>query len=127
MLVLQSHLDVFKAQAEAALEFGPQIINSHSLRDSHTFDEATQFFEDALAWQQSMGIEVVTPGRCLPVVSHYPQQVLHECHRKRFLHSPWYARDFLPRFPQLLMTADLSHWINVVRDTQLHTVESNVL
>jgi len=39
--------------------------------------------------------------------------VCHETHRKRFLHSPWVARDFLPKFPKMKLVADLSHWINI--------------
>ena len=63
----------------------------------------------------------------LPAI--YPR-VLHETHRKRFLHSPWVARGFVPKFPDLKvsssiffglnwnlfslkMVADLSHWVNV--------------
>ena len=26
---------------------------------------------------------------------------MHETHRKRFLHSPWVGRDFVPKFPDL--------------------------
>ena len=39
--------------------------------------------------------------------------VLFEGHRKRYLHSPWVARDFLPDFPELKFVADHSHWICV--------------
>ena len=39
--------------------------------------------------------------------------VYHEGHRKRYLHSPWVARDFVPRHPDLQLVADLSHWICV--------------
>ena len=51
---------------------------------------------EALAWQKQTGFKV-----------------RHETHRKRFLHSPWVARSFVPKFPQLKMVADLSHWINI--------------
>lgn len=37
----------------------------------------------------------------------------HETHRKRWLHSPWVTRDFLPRHPELKVVADLSHWVCV--------------
>ena len=41
---------------------------------------AEEFFTRALAWQQEKGYNVY-----------------HETHRKRFLHSPWVARRFMPR------------------------------
>ena len=45
---------------------------------------AEEFFTRALAWQQEKGYTVY-----------------HETHRKRFLHSPWVARRFMPRWPLL--------------------------
>ena len=30
---------------------------------------------------------------------------MHETHRKRFLHSPWVGRDFVPKFPDLKLVA----------------------
>jgi len=38
--------------------------------------------------------------------------ILHETHRKRFLHSPWVCRDFLPEYDDndLRIVADLSHF-----------------
>ena len=57
-------------------------------------------------------------------------RVLHEGHRKRFLHSPWVARDFLPRHPDLEFVADFSHWINVAEtdtnDPALNAVIADV-
>ena len=38
---------------------------------------------------------------------------MHEGHRKRFLHSPWVCRDFLPKFPNLKFVADLSHFTTI--------------
>ena len=57
---------------------------------------AGQFFTEALRWQAEKGY-----------------RVLHETHRKRFLHSAWTARGFVPQFDDLKMVADLSHWINI--------------
>jgi sugar phosphate isomerase/epimerase len=93
---VKEHLAVFKAQVETAQFFDPVLVNSHSLKDYHTFAEAGEFFENVLPWQDSKGFTVY-----------------HETHRKRFLHSPWVARDFLPKFPKMKLVADLSHWINV--------------
>jgi len=83
-------------KVEAAQVLSPTLINCHALKDYFTEEMATQFFTEVLAWQEQ---------------NNY--RVLHETHRKRFLHSPWVARSFVPKFPELKMVADLSHWINV--------------
>lgn len=91
--IVQSHQIVFKEQVDAAMSaFDPAYINSHSGNDSFTRKMAVDFFEDAIAFDET---------------------VMHETHRKRYLHSPWVARDFVPLFPKLRLVADLSHWINV--------------
>ena len=91
--VVQKHIDVWKEQVDAIQEHFPDhcdFINSHSGKDYFTWDMAEQFFRTAL--------------------EHNPD-VMHEGHRKRFLHSPWVCRDFLiPRFPELKFVADLSHF-----------------
>lgn len=94
--LVETHLKVFKEQVTAAQEFQPTLVNSHSLKDNFTEEMAREFFQEALAWQEQMGYRVV-----------------HETHRKRFLHSPWVGRDFVPKFPDLKLVADLSHWVNV--------------
>lgn len=94
--IVDSHMQIFKEQVDAAQEFSPTLINSHSLKDYFTRDMAFEWFSKALSWQKT---------------NKY--QVHHEGHRKRFLHSPWVARDFLPEFPELKFVADFSHWINV--------------
>ena len=91
--VVDEHLVLFKEQADASREFfGDRLefINSHSCKDYFTADMAEAFFSAAL---------------------EHDGEVMHEGHRKRFLHSPWVARDFLvPNFPELRFVADLSHW-----------------
>jgi len=94
--LVETHLQVFKEQVTAAQEFQPTLVNSHSLKDNFTEEMAREFFQEALAWQEQTGYRVV-----------------HETHRKRFLHSPWVGRDFVPKFPDLKLVADLSHWVNV--------------
>ncbi|TRY63993.1 hypothetical protein TCAL_02079 [Tigriopus californicus] len=94
--LIETHFKVFHEQVQMAQEFQPTLINSHSLKDYFTEEMAEQFFSKALAWQIEMGYTV-----------H------HETHRKRFLHSPWLSRQFVPKHSNLTMVADLSHWINV--------------
>eukprot|EP00949_MAST-11_sp_MAST-11-sp1_P005211 g5211.t1 len=94
--LVKTHLAVFKEQVEAAQALNPTLIVSHTLRDFFTFAMAEEFFSEALRWEQENGFIVA-----------------HETHRGRFLYSPWVARDFLPKFPQMKLCADLSHWVNV--------------
>ena len=55
---------------------------------------AEEFFTRALAWQQEKGYTVY-----------------HETHRKRFLHSPWVARRFMPRWPLLSISTLSIHYL----------------
>ncbi len=90
--VVRQHLDVWREQVDGVKEHFPahcEFVNSHSGKDYFTTGMAETFFDAALA--------------------HDPD-VLHEGHRKRFLHSPWTCRDFLPKFPDLKFVADLSHF-----------------
>jgi hypothetical protein len=94
--LVREHLAVWKEQVEAAQFLEPTLVVSHSLKDYFTIKMAEDFFTEALKWEAETGYIVC-----------------HETHRKRFLYSPWVARDFVPKFPTLKITADLSHWINV--------------
>lgn len=88
------HLDVWKAQVEEALEMGASKVNSHSGYDYFTRSEAEQFFYQAQEFEKNIEVPI-----------------LHETHRKRVLGFPWVAREILPSFPTLKLTADLSHWV----------------
>ena len=37
--------------------------------------------------------------------------VAHETHRRRLLWNPWQARDLMKAVPELMVNADLSHWV----------------
>eukprot|EP01083_Nonionella_stella_P125927 380953_1 len=70
---------VLKKQVEDALDFNPIKINSHSMRDFFSFQEAYSFFNEVIPFQNQI---TDTP-------------IMHETHRKRFFHSPWVCRDFV--------------------------------
>ena len=55
-------------------------LKKNIFQDYFTDEMAVAFFTEAVAWQKSKGYVV-----------H------HETHRKRFLYSPWVARNFVPR------------------------------
>ena len=54
------------------------------MKDYFTQAMAEEFFNDVLAWQKE---------------NNY--NVYHETHRKRFLHSPWVARSFVEKYPEM--------------------------
>ena len=68
----------------AAQEFSPTLVNCHALKDYFTPEMAEQFFTEVLAWQEEE-----------------KYNVYHETHRKRFLHSPWVARSFVEKYPEM--------------------------
>ncbi len=109
---VEDHLRVFQDQVLHAYDIdNTEFVNAHSGNDYWTFDQAEEYFEAALEFQDEQGLEV-----------------FHEGHRKRFLHSPWVARDFVrDRCPDIKLTADLSHWINVAETDTSDPVLTEVI
>eukprot|EP00730_Choanoeca_flexa_P001476 TRINITY_DN10650_c0_g2_i3.p1 TRINITY_DN10650_c0_g2~~TRINITY_DN10650_c0_g2_i3.p1 ORF type:complete len:317 (+),score=58.16 TRINITY_DN10650_c0_g2_i3:42-992(+) len=94
----QEHYEVFREQVRGAMEYDPVFVDSHSGKDYFTVDQADEFFQQAIELQKTEAEGLL---------------LMHETHRKRYLHSPWVARDFVPRYPDLKLCADLSHFINI--------------
>jgi len=90
------HLVSFEKQVMRATDFNPLFINSQSARDSMSEAEQDHFFDEALTIEQRSGL-----------------QVAHETHRSRAMFTPWTTARLLNRFPDLRITADFSHWVNV--------------
>jgi len=107
----KQHFDVWKAQIEESLSIGSSVlkINSHTGNDYFRMNEVEELFSRCLEYEKS----VSTP-------------IMHETHRKRILHSPWHTREILPKFPQMKIVADLSHFICVAetdtKDVELTTM-----
>ncbi|WP_094556039.1 sugar phosphate isomerase/epimerase [Synechococcus sp. 1G10] len=72
---------------------------------------------------QPLGVTVITGSdswswpqqswfwdRALELASASPLPVSFETHRSRSLADPWRIRSWLERYPQLRLTADISHW-----------------
>lgn len=87
------HAASFAEQAERAASFGPQLIVSHSAKDSMPFAEQVKFFQAALDVERSIGIPVA-----------------HETHRARAMFTPWATTALLKELPELRIAADFSHW-----------------
>lgn len=92
----EDHLASFEQLVERAVEFKPLLIVSHSAKDSMTELEQDRFFAGAIAAEKRAGIPVG-----------------HETHRSRAMFTPWTTARLLRKFPELRITADFSHWVNV--------------
>jgi sugar phosphate isomerase/epimerase len=90
------HASSFSEQVERAAGFEPVLIVCHSAKDSMSEAEQDRFYDHALKAEQRWGIPVG-----------------HETHRGRAMFTPWTTARLLRRFPELRITADFSHWMNV--------------
>jgi len=71
-------------------------VNSHSGYDGWTSEQSFDFFSQILKIQKE-----------------YSFVISHETHRGRVMYNPWITRDLVRKFPELKITADFSHWVNV--------------
>lgn len=99
---VDEHLAEIKRQLSAVLALQQSHglkathINCHSGKDTWSMREHERFFTALLDWTASL-----------------PLPVLHETHRSRSLFHPTTTAALVRKFPQLLLTADLSHWVVV--------------
>lgn len=76
-----------------AAELGPRFINSHTGRDHWASDAVDRLLNVAFEIEADTGITI-----------------LHETHRSRFPYSAAVTAPYLEHYPELRLTADLSHW-----------------
>lgn len=90
----------FKASFYHYLEFsmqgGPILINSHTGRDYFTLEQNLALIDIAAEFSEKNGIVVA-----------------HETHRGRVGFHPGVMQDYFDARPELVITADLSHWVCV--------------
>ncbi|GHH99830.1 sugar phosphate isomerase/epimerase family protein [Neobacillus kokaensis] len=101
------HIESFTELTNRAKEFNPLLINSHSAKDSMTFDEQLNFFEKALIIEKQTGVPIA-----------------HETHRGRAMFTPWHTASLLNIFEDLKITADFSHWCCVCESLLQDQVEN---
>lgn len=90
---LTEHITNLETECQQAAELGAVVIGAHSLRDSMPYNEQCHYFEAALQVEQRIGISIG-----------------HETHRGRAMYTPWHTSKLLQKFPELKITADISHW-----------------
>lgn len=86
----------FAPTLERLAAYQPLKINIQGGRDSMTPDEGSDFLQAAL--DAARGVTV---------------PVLHETHRGCLFFTPWTTAAYLRQFPEIRLTADFSHWVNV--------------
>jgi len=93
---IADHLDHFRKQLILAKELDPIGINAHSGSDDWTMEENESYISGALKIEKELSVSVS-----------------HETHRGRIFFNPWVTHRLITKFPDLKLTADLSHWVVV--------------
>lgn len=88
-----AHIEHFNHQLELASSFGAILVDAHGGKDHFRGDARKRFFDAALSSEARIGVPVG-----------------HETHRGRPLFTPWDTGELLTEFPELKITADISHW-----------------
>ena len=91
---IEHHIASFERQLAEAAAMKPLLVNAHSGMDAWSAAVGQEFFKRVLA------LEASYPGLL----------ICHETHRGRILYNPWATRDMCRAFPELKLTADLSHF-----------------
>jgi hypothetical protein len=91
----------------AFAEYNPVKINIQSGIDSMSLDEGKRFVEAMLEAENKLGITV-----------------MQETHRGKLLYAPWVAAAYLREFPEMHVTADYSHWVNVCERLPIDQAEA---
>ncbi len=93
-------LNEYKKRITSRLEYlvklNPAFINSHTGKDFFSFDDNCRIIETVLNISKKSGV-----------------QILHETHRGRFSFHSYSLLKYLEKFPELELTADISHWCTV--------------
>ena len=90
--------------------YEPVKINIQSGLDAMPFDGGQRFVEALLDAARRLGVTV-----------------LQETHRGKLLYTPWVTAAYLRAFPELYITADYSHWVNVCERLPLDQAEALTL
>ena len=89
-------LEHYKNRIDFLASLKPNFINSQSGKDSFSMEENALVIEAAQEISERRGVPVY-----------------HELHRGKFSFCPQMTMPMLDRFPEMKMTADISHWVNV--------------
>ncbi|WP_245826344.1 sugar phosphate isomerase/epimerase [Spirosoma rigui] len=94
--VFSEHKKKFHDDLLDIASYKPLFINSHTGHDYFTFEQNAELIQIAMAVEKQTGV-----------------RILHETHRGRFSYSAPAIQYYLLKIPELRLTADYSHWVNV--------------
>lgn len=92
----ETYIKSLKKWIEISASFKPILINSHTGHDYWDFSKNSKVVEACMNLEQDLGVTIA-----------------HETHRGRFLYSAPASRPYFEEFPEMKITADLSHWVCV--------------
>jgi sugar phosphate isomerase/epimerase len=90
------HFDNYAAWLDMVKPYKALKIDSQTGKDYFTFEQNKKLIERAVEHSKACGVEV-----------------LHETHRNKFTFAAHITFDYLSRIPDLRITLDVSHWVNV--------------
>lgn len=105
-------LVAYRSKMERLLQLEPVMLNAHTGRDHFTFEQNAAFIAAAGELSERYGITVC-----------------HETHRGRFSYAAVVMEEYLEAFPNIRLTADLSHWCVVAEsllENQQHIIDKVV-
>jgi sugar phosphate isomerase/epimerase len=88
--------DAYRRTIDAALEYNPRQVTSHTASDVMSDAEALDFLAFTLDLQREIGVPIN-----------------HETHRGHIFHTSWQTARLLRALPDLHLVADYSHWVVV--------------
>lgn len=104
----RAHLQALKDQVNRAHPLKPMLFNVQGGCDSWSELEQDQFYDDALKFAATLDVPMAF-----------------ETHRGQPTFTPWTTARILQTFPDLRLTCDLSHWVNVC-ERLLEDQEDNI-
>lgn len=90
------HKAKYKADLEKIAASKPLLINCHTGKDYFSHEQNCELIQVAFDVQKKTGVPI-----------------LHETHRGRFTYSAPATQHYFVTFPDLRLTGDFSHWVNV--------------
>ncbi len=93
---VEDHLALYRAGLERTMVLAPRHVVCQAGRDGWPADVSATFFREAIAIASDLGATVAF-----------------ETHRGRSLFNPWITATLVEAVPDLLLAADLSHWVCV--------------
>ncbi|MDH5517407.1 MAG: sugar phosphate isomerase/epimerase [Gammaproteobacteria bacterium] len=107
---LQQHLDSLERKLSYSAPFRPLFANCLGGCDAWPEQKSLEFFDRAIA-----------------LAKQYHIEISFETHRSRSFFNPWVTQRISQQIPELLITADFSHWCVVcerLMDTELDVIHS---